>query len=123
MTQEDKELLVRDLSARLPYGVMAHFHDINVDDYDRIVTGSDIDSIKANLVECKPYLRSISSMTDEESKELENLYNTTANYICECIPIFNVQTLSVILDWFNAHQFDYRGLISKGLAIDKQLML
>lgn len=36
MTQEEKQLLLKDLCARLPYGVIVHIHDINVDDYDRL---------------------------------------------------------------------------------------
>ena len=132
MTQEDKQLLLQDISARLPYGVK-----VKTPYNDAAITGITvrkgykkdewyIDAVtdkQTYPIKCiKPYLRSISSMTDEESKELENLYNSTANYISAGMPIFNIQTLSIILDWFNAHQFDYRGLISKGLAIDKQLM-
>ena len=128
MTQEDKQLLLRDLSARLPYGVKICYtnnHKINGDLVG--IVGENVIMFSSGradfpISDIKPYLRSLSSMTDEESKELENLYNSTANYISAGMPIFNIQTLSIILDWFNAHQFDYRGLIPKGLAIDKQLM-
>lgn len=128
MTQEEKELLLKDLCARLPHGVKICYtnnHKINGDLVG--IVGENVVMFSSGRADfpisnIKPYLRSMSSMTDEESKELENLYNSTANYISAGMPIFNIQTLSIILDWFNAHQFDYRGLIPKGLAIDKQLM-
>ena len=126
MTQEDKELLLRDLCARLPYGVICKSKS-----YGNILfNSSDISLIESE--EIKPYLRPMSSMTKEEIKELfkeigfEFTCNTCgipAHYNYEFaeqikgIPtITNVEFIKVI-DWLNAHHFDYRGLIERGLAL------
>lgn len=111
MTQEEKSLLLKDISARLPYKVIVHFHDINVDDYDRQLIGEDLDFIELDRRNCKPYLRSMSSMTEEEKRELFEIS-------CEG----NIEYLYGFYfrcqDWLNANHFDYRGLIEKGLAIE-----
>ena len=126
MTQNDKELLIRDLCARLPYGVIVHLkYDENTSVTREMGLGS-LHDIMFDSAEGKPYLRPLSSMTEEERDEFEfktgfeiwsndfdNQYDTLDNeygYIDkECI----VETFN----WLNAHHFDYRGLIEKGLAI------
>jgi hypothetical protein len=134
MTQEDKDLLLRDLCARLPYGVVYHRNDganikLNAIDAERGLFNY-TDDIEER--ECKPYLRPMSSMTKEETKELfkkigfEFTCNTCgfpAHYNYEFakqikgIPtITNVEFIKVI-DWLNKKMFDYCGLIVKGLAI------
>lgn len=86
MTQEEKELLLRDLCARLPYGVHCRVLNLNKtikEDNDIIsgIVGDNIVTLKSDKNECymyyqvKPYLRSISSMTDEEREEWTNLFN------------------------------------------------
>lgn len=127
MTQNDKELLIRDLCARLPYGVIVHLeYDENTSVTREMGMGS-LHDIMFDSAEGKPYLRPLSSMTEEERDEFEfktdfeicsndfdNQYDTLDDeygYIDkECI----VETF----DWLNAHHFDYRGLIEKGLAIE-----
>ena len=76
MTQEDKELLLRDLSARLPYGVKMSVNDnvevlqgINI--VDNIVEYSSF--LASEIEDCKPYLFPLSSMTEEQEKEYNNL--------------------------------------------------
>lgn len=113
MTQEDKELLLKDLCARLPYGVKFGIGSAKLGQYNL----TDIDAKKekvrygnglyVGLENCKPYLRPMSSMTEEEKKE----YNLT-----KTLSIVDYPTLKSF-DWLNAHRFDYRGLIEKGLAI------
>jgi len=115
MTQEDKELLLKDLCARLPYGVI-----LNVtlkDKYDEIVN-RDIEMFDNNLTYMisdshwktyKPYLRPMSSMTKEEKEEYQ--------YITERWMYNADYSIADSIDWLNAHHFDYRGLIEKGLAI------
>ena len=118
MTKEDKELLLRDLCARLPYGikflreswnyewdqelsVIEVLEDIDKDGY--------INKTKVyNVEEIKPYLFPLSSMTEEEELMYEGLM----------IGIDNISYMLDVIDWLNSHHFDYRGLIEKGLAID-----
>ena len=137
MIQEDKELLLKDLCARLPYGVHVLVHDTfeysTVPFNNTYLKASDIsdliDSISLDegynkrdkrfnriikdhkdFLEFKPCLFPLSSMTEKEKKELNNVlefqYYSDDSCMCEST------------DWLNAHHFDYRGLIEKGLAID-----
>lgn len=141
MSQEDKDLLLKDLSARLPYGVkflreswiyewdqelsvIEVLEDIDKDGY--------INNTKVYTVEdIKPYLRSMSSMTEDEREELEHLSEeyfgkALDKQIQESLSssnrneseILEYIASSVIVDWLNAHHFDYRGLIGKGLALE-----
>lgn len=113
MTQEDKELLLKDLSARLPYGVIC-----KSESYKNILfNSSDIPLIESE--EIKPYLRPISSMTDKECEE----YRKFSYYGAASVrPYAHGDFIAVPsfekMDWLNAHHFDYRGLIEKGLAIE-----
>ena len=111
MTQEDKNLLLKDLCARLPYGVMLHYEGWNP------VKLTDIDL--HTMAVCgmgglpKPYLRPMSSMTKEEIGEYKSMNDALdENYevhIDKAFPAF---------DYLHAHHFDYRGLIEKGLALE-----
>ena len=114
MTQKDKELLLKDLCNRLPYGVVvqpagsavAH----KVIGYDKGLVRVDID-VRYDLENVKPYLRSLSSMTEEERLLF---YQNTLQYNEETG--YSEYTYESF-DWLNVHHFDYRGLIEKGLAI------
>ena len=121
MTKEDKNLLLRDLCARLPYGVKIKYHykrENNVIDEVRELDFSDVETLKYNNeypqdcwceISWKPYLRPLSSMTEEEKKTLNNIleYQYCSDDSCMCEST----------DWLNSHHFDYRGLIEKGLAL------
>ena len=121
MTKEDKELLLRDLSSRLGYGtkMQVYYEDIGGCGYfDEEISSIDVESEYINdrwLDYIKPYLRPLSSMTGEEYEELKSVepYYGLApfEFIGDWGP--NVE----VLDWLNAHHFDYRGLIKKGLAL------
>ena len=120
MTQEEKELLMEDLCARLPYGVQVEiqgFHSGVLRGIDNGTVSTD-KGINYLLRYVKPYLRPLSSMTEEERKE-------QLDYVCGMtfppdptddrgVPFKWMQHW---LDWLNSHHFDYRGLIGKGLAI------
>lgn len=125
MTREEKDLLLKDLCARLPYGVKCSF---GVDDAIYEVCGinptccgaSEIQAthIKSNingdfsLSSCKPFLFPLTSMTDEQYDKFNDMgYSVTENYYDS---IANYHQI----DWFNKNHLDYRGLIKKGLAID-----
>ena len=109
MTQEEKQLVLKDVCARLPYNcrIFVEFtddlsHEIN--GYSNSLNTHYIYEFENDKVIIKPYLRPLSSMTEEEHKEYEQWLPD--GY---CIDTF---------DWLNAHNFDYRGLIPMGLAID-----
>ena len=103
MTQEDKELLLKDLCARLPYEV------ILLAPSGRITYETDGNTAAELFVEqgWKPYLRSLSSMTEEEKIDYQAFFNYDG-----------VEYPEEYIDWLNAHHFDYRGLIERGLAIE-----
>ena len=127
MTQEDKQLLLKDLCARLPYGEICQFSMDGTTITEEIQLGG-LGQFMAQRIDVKPYLRPMSSMTEEEKKELKETtcpegtgYFDEQYLICpmshfgECI---GYDFMSDILDWLNAHHFDYRGLIEKGLALE-----
>ena len=107
MTQEEKQLLLIDISARLPYGVKVRLvYDENTIEVREMGIGS-LHDIIFNNVDGLPYLRPMSSMTEKESAIKYELFG---NYILDNCPAY--------IDWLNAHHFDYRGLIEKGLALE-----
>ena len=129
MTQKDKELLLKDLCARLPYGVKIQCwygqiitSDINTFPYSREEMAQE--DMEDQLEGIKPYLRPMSSMTFEEYREspisrdrvdIVRKYRIDENGF----HFIKLETFDVeILDWLNAHHFDYRGLIEKGLALE-----
>ena len=106
MEQKDKELLIKDLSGRIPY---RHNFWLQVREFDedapsnrRMLTKYIDDIYTGWVVECKPYLRPMSSMTDEEEDEYEIIIRSS---------------LTTHIDWLNKNMFDYRDLIPKGLAL------
>ena len=140
MKQEEKQLLLKDLSARLSYGVFCVGITYELDDDgERYIPVKVKDtltemhnykletaSVRLGLISsCKletvePYLRPMSSMTEGECIELDNIEATIEN-ISEVIPNapYYIEVVSSKqIDWLNAHHFDYRGLIEKGLAIE-----
>lgn len=121
MTQEDKQLLLKDLSARLPYGVIVTYKSRESEGYISLGYGNIgyvVELSKGWWTDCKPYLRSMTSMTEEEEKELYK--ESYVDYDCEfqSTPTLALEHCHLSTDWLNAHHFDYRGLIKKGLAIE-----
>lgn len=115
MTEQDKQLLLKDLCARLPYGLKVELtkykqkcHLCGIDGED-LYLNIDSDPFSLRDFDIKPYLRPMSSMTDEENKyynKLTELVRDGEAYEYE------------VTDWLNAHHFDYRGLIPMGLALE-----
>lgn len=133
MTKEDKELLIKILCAMLPYNVMLHirYYDLqgsgDLDERDVELTYGNIGYCvsRSHWVDFKPYLRPMSSMTEEETKELLQISNFDSDIddicydsIC-CVERTSIDIVDIanFIGWLNAHHFDYRGLIEKGLAI------
>jgi hypothetical protein len=126
MTQEKRQLLLKDLCERLPYGVMAKPNKGVGFIPARITAITDFIDIKVTLDGSlvlpidmvQPYLRPMYSMSEEEKKEFQ---------ACHCVyelhPDFqpmmcNLANECNMFDWLNAHHFDYRSLINKGLALE-----
>ena len=123
MTQEDKELLLQDLCARLSYGVYISPADCGKAILIGVKNGKplllDIILKKEydkpwNIEYIKPYLRPMSSMTEEERKEYELLAN---HCIVTSIGFIHLEAAPLI-DWLNAHHFDYRNLVKRNLALE-----
>lgn len=116
MTQEEKQLLLVDLCARLPYGVkLRYVEDLVVKKESHIITLNNIylEHILNGDADIKPYLRPMSSMTEEEAEEYNDLVNELSDYDCKL-----EQSASKMIDWLNKKMFDYRGLIPMGLALE-----
>ena len=124
MAQENKELLIKDLCARLPYGVKfacnkniytAKGLDLIVTDegdWEYAVTAKGITPIEIDFI--KPCLFPISSMTNEQKREFDISMDMgyAAAYNAE------INCANRMIDFFNKYHLDYRGLIPMGLAID-----
>ena len=131
MTQEDKELLLKDLCARLPYGVKVAFFNedltyhsepktliqiecINNLNYSRL---EDEDGNSTIIEFVKPYLFPISSMTEEQKKELEDtLIKMNLKALSDELNTEDIAAYEI--DFYNKNHFDYRELILKGLVLD-----
>lgn len=128
MTQEEKQLLLADLCARLPYGVKVHL-DTDDKNFDTDLVGL-TSNITANIhntenyetvEECfiwniKPYLRPMSNMTEEEKKEYTSYVFEQPFLQKDKTP--NLGSVPMCIDWLNKKMFDYRGLIPMGLALE-----
>ena len=115
MTQEEKDLLLKDLCARLPYGVKVESVFINPDTKEHKSCGIEVFNatsllmIRDGLGEFKPYLFPLSSMTEEQIKEFNSITQKCNTYTGKSI---------LLTDFCNKHHIDWRGLIEKGLALD-----
>ena len=137
MTQKDKELLIRDLSARLPYGVKINENiqgDFTVIGLtaERVFTTCETEGCHNDFpIECiKPYLFPLSSITKEQKEELNKKFNVqfSGNDIysihhhsegCWDDDLeLDLQDWLWFINWCYKNHFDIYGLISMGLAID-----
>ena len=122
MTQENKELLLKDLCARLPYGVKVRYSSTkefitcNLQSVNPIYNIVDLWSKKGcfnpvHISKIKPYLFPLSSITEEQSR----IYHELIKGMFGTSALINIEEF---VDWCNKNHFDYRGLIPKGLALD-----
>ena len=135
MTKEEKELLLKDLCARLPYGVKLGFYasatkqtyvctllglepndDEEEEERGPIIAKTENGYFYMLAGNVKPYLFPLSSMSEEQQKEFDQLIELELKAINDEIAHIQVTTFEV--DFYNKNHFDYRGLIEKGLAID-----
>ena len=117
MTQEDKKLLLQDLCSRLPYGVKIELTWWVMGEGTCIHTTLEPDHIEQLLndedgdTEIKPYLRPLSSMSEEEEKVFKKIVYDSMN-------IDNISASAYVADWLYSKHLDVHGLIPKGLALE-----
>ena len=137
MTPEDKQLLLMDLCARLPYNVVVRCTDSDTD-YNCFLTTDILHEIQNGYeyYDYKPYLRPMESMTEEEKEEYRNLSDEVIGsygpyhheFIAHCVRlgikpdnphecIDNFLNMEAI-DWLLKYHFDFRGLIPMGIALE-----
>ena len=137
MTQEDKELLLKDLCARLNTNLVCSIY--RTDDYgvgyrDEILSGyckgdiwyefyfgDDCGIGIDNVSKIKPYLFPLSSMTEEQKREYYSLKHEVP--VChyeygDVVEEFELYDSPESFEYLIENHFDYRGLIEKGLALD-----
>lgn len=133
LNNQEKDLLLQDLCARLPFGVMCDVGDnkpytlsrIEIDDKNGHLLDfkekKDGLDMQVYLSECRPYLLPLSSMTEEQLYNnpigFSQMLTIKADRDWENITI-NRRSYYKLVDWFNKNNFDYRGLIPMGLAND-----
>ena len=131
MTQEYKELLLKDLCARLPYGVMVkdelgRINKLVIGNADLVRLYYNDFSIYGENALSLPFLRPLSSITDEELHEVQEILGKSVE-ICNGFinivailqeKIFSFLEFQTVFEWLLKNHFDYGGLIEKGLAID-----
>ena len=116
MKKEDKELLIHELCARLPYGLIIYIsasgrykpscreQKFTNFGYYYNCKGKRVPMANRYMLEhIKPYLRPMSSMTEEEKDTYDRMVMCNSSWVVD--------------DWLNNKKFDYRGLIEKGLAL------
>ena len=131
MTQKDKELLLKDLCARLPYGVKIKHITQRADACQAEVSFTErlgVYTLKVmmefkkedfSFFLNKPYLFPLSSMTDEQRKEYNSIiYKEIELHADRYYDVIEVISFEKLQDFYHENHLDYRGLIPKGLALD-----
>lgn len=131
MTQKDKDLLLKDLCGRLPYGVKINvvYSNENASSFrQRVCIEGDnklntdiIGLYQCNEIDIKPYLFPLSSMTEEQKREYNSLRNFVPTYHYEfgdIVEDIEYHDNFESIDYLIANHFDFRGLIPKDLAIN-----
>ena len=124
MTNEDKQLLLRDLCARYPYDVMVKVprngstlllcQILEDNNFTLKVNRKALHGWIEGIEEVRPYLRPMSSMTEDEQRTLDSMCNGV-----EMVSrLSGLKMFNKAFDWLNKNMFDYRGLIEKGLALE-----
>ena len=132
MTQEQKQLLLQDLCARLPYGVKISvpswdereleyidrvdvLYSVNGDEYIKSVN----EDYDFSLEEVKPYLFPLSSMTEEQKKEYNSIiYSGIELHSERYYDVIDIDEIESLEEFYNKNHLDFRGLIRMDMAID-----
>lgn len=134
MIQEDKELLLKDICSRLPYGIKASFYgtEEECETWDEIECVTldgyvEIGQYSLPVERIKPYLFPLSSMTKKQKIECfrgtplqkeEDGNSVVKDVFYAYGQDTYLKSFLNVIDWLNAHHFDYRNLIEKSLALD-----
>lgn len=131
MKQEDKDLLFKDLSSRLPYGVKCEVYNRigvldEISSYGAAVNYDNGEDTTSRIEYVKPYLFPLSNIIEEQRKELEDMgwsfddsvINNIVEYLGNHRQFVTHFDCFALIDWLNKNHFDFRGLIEKGLALD-----
>lgn len=123
MTTEEKQLLLKDLCARLPYGVKINIRS----DYTLTMEDMEFNAYHLTAVSydfeyrrLRPYLRPMLSMTEEEKEEIRQQFCYEWEESVTELMYYSIEIgdADCLIDWFLEHHFDFRGLIPKGLALE-----
>ena len=139
MTEKEKDLLIRDLCARLNTNLVCSIYRIddqgigyrneilygycNIDRWNEFYFGEDCGISIDDVSKIKPYLFPMSSMTEEQKKYISNKWGINEEFDFEIDPNCGEYFVELgytveFIDWLNKNHFDYRGLIDKSLALD-----
>lgn len=127
MTQKDKDLLLKDLCARLFFGVKVLYNNQifevqYIEPMYEEIKLLDNENYTLSIDEVKPYLLPFSSMTEEQKREFEEItdfrYNHNTFELVEWLEEAPQYKIIQLFDWLNKNHFDYRHFIEKGIAID-----
>ena len=141
MDKDNRNLLLQDLSSRIPYGVKVAVNQSELRNYDykwkswsfdeepQEIDGVSIYGVTFGSMDMsdgvigfeyiKPYLFPLSSMTEEQKKEYDSIIYHNIELHCErYYDVIDVDCYEELHDFYHKNHLDYRNLIGKGLAID-----
>ena len=137
MTETKRQEIITALCGYLPYGLKVYFKPSLETGEEGVETTLELIDVGYNVFNTYsvypesviPYLRPMSSMTEEEKNELKE-YLDAKEVDCngfgyleggtleEYVSNISYSLCNYVIDWLNEHHFDYRGLIEKGLALE-----
>jgi hypothetical protein len=129
LSKEEEELLFKDLSQRLRYKVKCNVYDrigtlTGLNDYGAEIDYGNGEDTTCEIQYCKPYLRSMRSITEQELHEVQEilgkgieLHIDFISIVDSSIKALSYLELQALFDWLNKNMFDYLGLVRKGLAL------
>lgn len=121
-----KNLLLKDLCCRLPYGVKVLYEeniyrisDVSISNKTITICGERGYPIEVEIQKVKPYLFPLSSMTKEQRKEYDSIIYHSVELHCDrYYEVIDVDSFEELQDFYHINHLDYRGLIPMGLAIN-----
>lgn len=132
MTQEEKDLILKDLCARVPYDVKVQYMN-NIFVIDYVSSYEEVkldipDNYTVGISEVKPYLFPLSSLTEEQRNTISQLlleaqiefppYGELNTKGCDNLFVCSIKQANVLINYCLANHLDINGLIEKGLALD-----